>query len=90
MYTIGVFCKPEKRILKTSKQQGLIIVDQTQTNLPAEPEFKTACGGKIKDTSKFPSADYQGERIYFCTQACLDVFLLNPDPFMAGEVEHPE
>lgn len=50
---------------------------------------QTACGGKIKDTSKYPSADYRGEQIYFCTQACLDMFLLNPDPFMAGEVEHP-
>ncbi len=34
-------------------------------------------------------AEYRGERIYFCTQACLDVFLLDPDPFMAGEIEHP-
>jgi len=32
---------------------------------------------------------YHGEEIYFCTQACLEVFLLNPEPFMAGEIEHP-
>ncbi len=65
-------------------------LDQTQTNPPLEePKFITACGGKIKDPSKYPSADYRGERIYFCTQACLDMFLLNPDPFMAGDVEHP-
>ena len=65
-------------------------LDQTQTNQPLEePKFITACGGKIKDPSKYPSAEYRGERIYFCTQACLDVFLLNPDPFMAGEIEHP-
>lgn len=64
-------------------------MDQTQTYLSPEPGFKTACGGKIKDSSKYPSAGYRGERIYFCTQACLEIFLSNPDPFMAGEVEHP-
>ncbi len=65
-------------------------LDQTQTNHPTEePKFITACSGKIKDPSKYSSAEYRGERIYFCTQACLDVFLLDPDPFMAGEIEHP-
>jgi YHS domain-containing protein len=64
-------------------------VSQNQTTLPPEPEFKTACGGKIKDTSKYPSADYRGERIFFCTPACLRVFQQDPDLFMAGEVEHP-
>ena len=49
----------------------------------------TACGGKIKDTSSYPSAIYRGERVYFCTLACLRVFEQNPDPFMAGEIEHP-
>lgn len=56
---------------------------------PPQPEHKTACGGKIKDPSKFPSAEYHAERIYFCTQACLEVFLLNPGLFMAGKMEHP-
>jgi YHS domain-containing protein len=32
---------------------------------------------------------YQGERIYFCTRACLRVFEQAADAFMAGEVEHP-
>jgi len=67
-----------------------ILVDQDQKPLPPVQGFKTACGGNITDTSKYPSADYHGERTYFCTQACLKVFLLNPDPFMAGEVEHPQ
>lgn len=53
------------------------------------PEAKTACGGKLKDPKDFPSAMYRGERIYFCTRACLRVFEQDPDPFMAGEVEHP-
>ena len=33
---------------------------------------------------------YRGERIYFCTRACLRAFERDPDPFMAGEIEHPE
>ena len=63
--------------------------NQTQMVKPPVQEFKTACGGKITDVSKYPSADYRGERIFFCTRACLKLFLLDPDPFMAGEVEHP-
>ena len=67
-----------------------MILDETQPSpLLEEPKYVTACGGKIKDPSKYPSAEYRGERVFFCTQACLGAFLLNPDPFMAGEVEHP-
>ena len=47
--------------------------NETLTSAP-QPEHKTACGGKIKDPSKYPSAEYRGEKIYFCTQACLEVF----------------
>jgi YHS domain-containing protein len=50
---------------------------------------RTACGGKLKDTTGYPSAIYQGEQIYFCTQACLRAFEKDPDRFMAGEIEHP-
>lgn len=53
------------------------------------PEFKTACGGGIKDPSKYPSAEYRGERVNFCTQACLCAFEQDTDAFMAGEIEHP-
>jgi YHS domain-containing protein len=52
-------------------------------------EFKTACGGKLKEPNGYPSALYKGERVYFCTAACLCVFEQEPDAFMAGEVEHP-
>lgn len=65
-------------------------LDQNETPSPLpQPEYKTACGGKIKDPSKFPGAEYRAERIYFCTQACLEVFLLNPGLFMTGKMEHP-
>jgi len=50
----------------------------------------TACGGKIKDLSKYPTADHKGKTIYFCTEACRQAFYTDPDGFMAGEVEHPE
>lgn len=62
---------------------------QYQTTLPPKQEFRTACGGIITDPSKYPREEYRGETTYFCTEACLNVFLLNPDAFMAGEVEHP-
>lgn len=50
---------------------------------------KTVCGGIIKEPEKFPSAEYQGEKVYFCVQACLRAFEQNPDAFIAGEIEHP-
>jgi YHS domain-containing protein len=56
----------------------------------SEQELLTACGGKIKDPQKFPSAVFHGERVYFCTQACLNAFESDPERFMAGEIEHPE
>jgi len=61
----------------------------TQTTLTPLPEYKTACGGVLKVPENYPSAIYRDERIYFCTRACLRVFEQDPDPFMAGAVEHP-
>ena len=61
----------------------------TETTASSLPEHKTACGGKLKDPTKYPSVTYRGEQVYFCTRACLRVFEGNPDAFMAGEVEHP-
>ena len=52
------------------------------------PEYKTACGGKLKDPTNYPSAIYRGEQIYFCTRACLRVFEQDPDLFIVGEVEY--
>ncbi len=63
--------------------------DLTQTTSTPLPEYKTACGGFLKDPTNYPSATYRGERIYFCTRACARVFEQDPDSFMAGEVEHP-
>ena len=54
-----------------------------------QQEIKSACGGTLKETSAYPSAMFNGERVYFCNAACLKAFLLAPEAFMAGEVEHP-
>jgi YHS domain-containing protein len=53
------------------------------------PIIKSACGGTLQDPSAYPSAMFNGERVYFCNAACLQAFLTAPEAFMAGEVEHP-
>jgi YHS domain-containing protein len=58
----------------------------TETKLP---KYKTACGGGINDPSNYPSAEYRGERVYFCTNACKRAFEQAPDDFMVGDIEHP-
>jgi YHS domain-containing protein len=50
---------------------------------------ETACGGKLEDPIKYPSAMVRSKQVYFCTRACLCVFEQEPDLFMAGKVEHP-
>jgi YHS domain-containing protein len=50
---------------------------------------KSACGGVLQDPSQYPSAMFNGERVYFCNTACLNAFLGAPEAFMAGEIEHP-
>ncbi len=32
-----------------------------------KPEAETACGGKLKNPEKYPSALYRDETVYFCT-----------------------
>jgi YHS domain-containing protein len=64
-------------------------VKPDQTSPPAEIEFKTACGGRIKDPSNYPGSDYEGGQVYFCTHACMRIFHQDREAFMNGEVEHP-
>jgi len=58
--------------------------DMSQQN-----ETFTVCDGKINDPDLYPSALFRGERVYFCTRACLRAFESDPERFMAGEIEHP-
>ena len=53
------------------------------------PITETVCGSEIPDPQNYPSAEYRGERVYFCTAACLRVFKDEPDRFIAGEIDHP-
>ena len=50
---------------------------------------KSVCGGILTEPEKYPSVIFNGERLYFCTRACLRVFEENPRAFLDGEVEHP-
>ena len=61
------------------------------SNIPASPgnEAITACGDKMHNTNQYPTSLSHGERVYFCTRACLRAFEADPDRFMAGEIEHP-
>jgi YHS domain-containing protein len=61
-----------------------------QTPLPNEVGYRTACGGKLKDPTHYPSAVFHGERVYFCIRACLHTFERDPESFMSGEIEHPK
>jgi len=49
----------------------------------------TACGGVLREPSKYPSREYNGIRLYFCNEDCLREFERNPDAFMEGEIVHP-
>jgi len=75
-------------IIRNSKNKDQCNLTQSNNATPL-PEYKTACGGKLKDPTNYPSTMYRGKPLYFCTCACLRVFERDPDPFMAGEIEHP-
>ena len=63
----------------------------TTDPVPSVVEPRLAvCGGKLTDLSKYPSAEYKDQIVYFCTEACRQAFCGDPDRFMAGEIEHPE
>lgn len=62
---------------------------EPQNQVENQPHYKTACGGRLKDPIGYSSAVYRSEKIYFCKRACLRLFEQDPDPFMAGTVEHP-
>jgi YHS domain-containing protein len=62
---------------------------EIMNQIPEPQVVKSACGGILQDPSAYPSAMFNGERVYFCANACLKAFLSAPEAFMAGEVEHP-
>jgi YHS domain-containing protein len=74
----------QRNILKPRSKAGMTANEQSTASA------KVVCGGKIKDTSRYPSAEYKGKKVYFCTAACREAFFIAPDQFVAGEIEHPE
>ncbi len=63
----------------------------SMTSSSPQPQglVRTACDGILKDPAGYPTDLYRGKIVYFCTRACRRVFRLDPDRFMAGEIEHP-
>jgi len=55
----------------------------TQEDVSQGHQALTIWSGMIKDTTRYPSALYKGERVYFCTRACLRIFKTDPDRFIA-------
>jgi hypothetical protein len=45
--------------------------------------FVTLCGRIFRDSDPqyFPSSQYRGRNIRFCTESCLGAFLADPDVF---------
>jgi len=62
----------------------------TEAPSPHELAQITACGSRMEDPSLYPSAFYEGQKIYFCHAGCLEAFKQNPQAFLAGDMEHPE
>jgi YHS domain-containing protein len=50
---------------------------------PPPRKFHTVCRRVLLNTDPqyFPSAQYHGRKIYFCTESCLNAFLADPEPF---------
>ncbi len=60
-----------------------------QTSLDSNPSFETLCRRLITgDPVYHPQAEYRGQTIYFCTEACLHAFQDDPERFL--EVHRPE
>ncbi len=56
---------------------GRIIKMSEQTKL-----LKTCCGGDLP--TKEVKTTYNGKRLYFCDTACLNLFIKNPERFLAS------
>lgn len=52
---------------------------------------ETVCRRVITgDPAYYPHVEYQGEVIYFCTEACLHAFLEDPERFLEVHVKEEE
>jgi len=44
--------------------------------------LKTCCGGDLP--AKEVTTSYKGKKLYFCDTPCLDLFIKNPERFLAS------
>jgi len=63
--------------------EGILSTVETNiTETSATKRFHTLCKRVFRaDSNYFPSAEYRGKTIYFCTETCLDAFLADPERF---------
>jgi len=57
---------------------------KVESQKPLAPrKFTTVCRRILRNTDPqyFPSAQYHGRTIYFCTESCLNAFLADQDLF---------
>ena len=47
-------------------------------------ELKTVCGDVITNVADHPSAEYRGEKVYFCGEGCLMNFEADPSKYIAS------
>jgi YHS domain-containing protein len=52
-------------------------------DIKAQNGISMVCGRCITgDSEYFPSSEYLGKKVFFCTDYCLRAFLSDPDTFM--------
>ena len=61
-------------------------MSESQDNLSKPPvELIMVCGRNITvDTAYIPKAIYNSKNVYFCTGACLNAFLADPEGFQCA------
>lgn len=59
--------------------------EQTQSKSTPSQSIYLVCGRLLTgDSVYYPQADYQGQRLLFCTESCLGAFYADPEAFIAA------
>jgi Cu+-exporting ATPase len=45
------------------------------------------CGMKVREKKAAATAEYEGERYYFCSLGCQEAFLEDPEKYVTGKVK---
>jgi uncharacterized membrane protein/YHS domain-containing protein len=68
-------------------EQEITTMNSSANAYHSAPRF-TACGSSITGAEEYPSEKYRGIRIFFCEESCRKAFLLDPERYLAGEIDH--